>query len=88
MENTDVCKLMYETFMDILTEDNYKEQDEYIADCILNSVSPVIRIDYHNGIVLCVNRDEYGTNNICKMIHDYGNESSVYIDGEDILYWD
>lgn len=83
-----VSALMLDTFNQILTDRMYEDADNYIRECLLDSVSPVVRIDYHNGIVLCINRDDYGHNAICKATHDYGGEASVYIDGKDIFAWD
>ena len=80
--------LMLDTFNQILFDRMYEDEDDYIRNCLLDSVSPVVRIDYHNGIVLYINRDDYGHNAICKATHDYGGEASVYIDGVDIFDWD
>lgn len=86
-EIKNVIDAMLGAFNSILTERMYEEEDEYIRQCLMESVSPVIRIDYHNGIVLCINRDEYGNNDIIKATHDYGNEADVFIDGRNIFDW-
>jgi len=71
-------------FYSYLSERENDDMNRYITECILDSVSPIVRIDYHNGIILTVNSDDYPLNDIFMMCHDYGNEASVFIDGIDI----
>ena len=59
----------------------------YMTDCILNSVSPVIRIVNHSGTI-CINRDAYGVRDAARFILKNTDDSSaVYIDGVDVLDW-
>lgn len=82
-----VIDAMLGAFNSILTERMYEEEDEYIRQCLMESVSPVVKIDYHNGIVLFMSFDDYGMRDIVKASHDYGNEADVYIDGKNIFDW-
>jgi len=86
-ETQKVVATMLDEFCNMLTERMYEEEDEYIRQCLLDSVSPVIRIDYRNGTVLCINRDDYGMNEIIRASHEYGNEADMYIDGRNIFDW-
>lgn len=84
----EIVTTMLNCFEDILSERMYEQDDIYTIECLTRSVSPVVRIDYHNGIVLTINRDEYGYNEICRMTRLYGGECSVFIDGKDVFDWD
>lgn len=83
-----LAETLLEAYEDMLFGRYLEEEDNYIRKCIMDSVSPVIRIDYRNGISLSVNRDDYAINDIIRLTHFYNNEAAVYIDGRDIFDWE
>lgn len=82
------ASILLDSFERILYERMFSTEDDYIRNKILESVSPVIRIVYHNGIQVSINRNDYGLDYIVACTHDYHNNASVFIDGQDIFEYD
>ena len=84
----DVAKKMLSAFEDELIDRMNEPFKRYLRRCLLESISPVIRIQ-KSGLSISINRDDYGYNDIIRFIlNNMDDNTSVIIDGTDVLYWD
>lgn len=83
------AKTMISTFESFLIERENEDLAEPIREAILESVSPVIKLE-QQGTTIVINRDEYGLDELVRFIIHTISESdtTVIIDGQDIFYWD
>ena len=88
MEAQEIAKTMLSAFDFVLIERMNAPLKEYIIDSLLNSVSNIIRI-VTKGKTISINRDEYVYDDIFRFIlSNLGDDTSVIIDGYDILTFD
>ena len=82
-------KTMISAFESFLIERENEDLAEPIREAILESVSPVIRLE-QQGTTIVINRDEYGLDELVRFIIHTISESdtAIIIDGQDIFYWD
>ena len=83
-----IASVMLDVFEQELYNRMLEDEDNYIRECILDSVSPVACIVCDN-LRLYVNMDDYGMNEVIRTIHRCECESdsvvSVFMDGKDIF---
>ena len=83
------AETMISAFESFLIERENEAIAEPIREAILESVSPIIKLE-QQGTTIVINRDEYGLDQLVRFIIHTISESdtAVIIDGQDIFYWD
>lgn len=88
MTNLETAKTMLNAFDSILCERMYETEKKIILDAINNSVSPVIRI-VNSKTSITINRNDCKQENVIRfIIENMDDNTSVIVDGIDVLYWD
>lgn len=86
--NTAYAEALLSAFKSILYDQMNETLADLILEAILESVDPVIRI-VRKDTTIAINRDDYGYNDIIRFIlRNMDDNTSIIIDGQDILFWD
>ena len=82
---TTYAETMLSAFESVLEERMHEGLEELIMDSIMESISPVVKLRKGNTTIY-INSDDYGLNEIAHfIIQNMDEETTVIIDGIDIM---